>query len=94
MGDSQSQEVILGPKHLEQTTLSYTHFIENAQAKPRQHYHREIMDDHMNHSNWKKLICISKLSILRLNLCHWLIPDLSGPSVGEIPCCSQRASEG
>ena len=28
----------LGPKHLEQITLSYTHFIENAQAKPRQHY--------------------------------------------------------
>ena len=27
-----------GPKHLEQTTLSYVHFIENAQAKPRQHY--------------------------------------------------------
>ena len=54
----------------------------------------EIMDDHMNHSNWKKLICISKLSILQLNLCHQLIPDLSGPSAGEIPCRSQRASEG
>ena len=27
-----------GPKHSEQTTLSYTHFIDNAQAKPRQHY--------------------------------------------------------
>ena len=26
------------PKHLEQTTLSYVHFIENAQAKPWQHY--------------------------------------------------------
>ena len=28
----------LGPKHLEQITLSYTRFIENGQAKPRQHY--------------------------------------------------------
>ena len=27
-----------GPKHLEQPTLSYVHFIENAQAKPSQHY--------------------------------------------------------
>ena len=27
-----------GPKHLEQTTLGHTHFIENAHAKPRQHY--------------------------------------------------------
>ena len=26
-----------GPKHLEQTNLSYVHFIENAQAKPSQH---------------------------------------------------------
>ena len=26
------------PKNLEQTTLSYIHFIENAQAKLRQHY--------------------------------------------------------
>ena len=25
------------PEHLEQTTLSYIHFIENAQAKPSQH---------------------------------------------------------
>ena len=33
----------LGPKHLEQITLSYTHFIENAQAKPSQHYMRVIM---------------------------------------------------
>ena len=55
---------------------------------------QEIMDDHMNHSNWKKLIHISELSTLQLNLCHRLIPDLSGPSVGEIPCCSQRVSEG
>ena len=31
------------PKHLEQTTLSYIHFTENAQAKPRQHY---SMDNH------------------------------------------------
>ena len=51
----------------------------------------EIMDDHINHSNWKKLIHISKLSILQLNLCHQLIPDLT---VGEIPCHSQRVSEG
>ena len=29
-----------GPKHLEQTTLSYIHCIENVQAKPRQHYLR------------------------------------------------------
>ena len=28
-----------GTNHLEQTTMSYVHFIENAQAKPRQHYH-------------------------------------------------------
>ena len=27
-----------GPKHLEQTTLSYIHFIENAQPNPSQHY--------------------------------------------------------
>ena len=27
-----------GPKHLEQITLSDIHFIENAQAKPRQHF--------------------------------------------------------
>ena len=57
-------------------------------------HRREIMDDHMNYSNWKKLIRISNLSILWLNLCHRLIPDLSGSSAGEIPCRSQRASEG
>ena len=57
-------------------------------------HHQEIMDDHMNHSSSKKLIHISKLSILWLNLCHRLIPDLSGPSVGEIPYCSQRVSDG
>ena len=27
-----------GPKDLEKTTLSYNHFIKNAQAKPRQHF--------------------------------------------------------
>ena len=27
-----------GPKHLEETILSYLHFIEIGQAKPRQHY--------------------------------------------------------
>ena len=27
----------LGSKHLEQTILSYSHFIENSQAKPVQH---------------------------------------------------------
>ena len=32
-------------------------------ASPKHHW--EIMDDDMNHSNWKKLICISQLSILR-----------------------------
>ena len=55
---------------------------------------REIMDDHMDHSNWKKFLHISKLSILQLNLCCWLIPDFSGPSVGQIPCSSQRTSKG
>ena len=54
----------------------------------------EIIDDHMNHSNWKKLLHISKLSILWLNLCCQLIPDFSSPSAGQIPCGSQRASKG
>ena len=27
-----------GPKYLEHTVLSFVHFIENSQAKPRQHY--------------------------------------------------------
>ena len=34
--DSTDEGVIFGPKNLEQTTLSYIHFIENAQAKPSQ----------------------------------------------------------
>ena len=53
----------------------------------------EIMDDHMNHSNWKKLLRISKLSIFWSNLCRQLIPDFSGLSA-QIPCSSQRASKG
>ena len=35
------------PKHLEQTTLSYIHFIENAQAKPTHRAVQNITDGYM-----------------------------------------------
>ena len=56
-------------------------------------HRREIMDDHMNHSNWKKLTHIGKSTTLRFDV-SWADCKFSGPFAGKVPCGSHRAREG
>ena len=59
--------------------------------KASSEHHWEIVDDHMNHSNWKTLTHMGEHPSVELS--HGLI-GLSGPSTGQIPCCNHRAGEG
>ena len=47
-----------GPKHLKQTILSYSQFIENGQAKLGQHYYILFLSLHMpQYISWKCSDC-------------------------------------
>ena len=52
----QAEGSYFGTQHLEQTTLSYMHFIENPQAKPGQHYWKLLL------KIWDMLLVLLKVS--------------------------------